>query len=381
MTIGQHWTATTAQAEFGNINHAVDLEVDGKSVVIDATGGGSAPQKNTWIGGQVSYVTCAIDAQAGNYNVFENENLGGVNDFCGTTGISFIGPGYLAYLNVVMQALGITSASNSIVALPNASVASGFNAFAGGNSFISEVLANGNSYISNATASAVTQFYQVTATAAHSFIVGAASLGTIDANGWENLYSVGVGTTANGAGNVNISGTYQVSGSQIGVGNLANVAAKSIVGNSSVSSAVPSALTVPATQAMLGDATIMYLSTANFNLANTDVASFAITLPTGFTRYLVARMQITGASGTLTTATAGLFTAAGGGGVAVASTQSITVSTASDATNNNTMPLTINNPGTQSYTVSGNPTLYLRVSTPEGVAATASVALQIVAVP
>ena len=54
----------------------------------------------------------------------------------------------------------------------------------------------------------------------------------------------------------------------------------------------------------------------NFNGANTDTP-IAIALPTGFTRYQVVGCIISGASHTLVTATAGLFTAPGGTGTAI----------------------------------------------------------------
>lgn len=113
-------------------------------------------------------------------------------------------------------------------------------------------------------------------------------------------------------------------------------------------------------------------ASVNFNSANTDNA-IAITLPSGFTRYKVDQAVISGASGTLTTATCGLFTATAAGGTAiVTSATAITVATASEGTNNNTQSLTVNNAGTQSYTTTP---LQFRVQTPQGVAATATVTI------
>ena len=119
----------------------------------------------------------------------------------------------------------------------------------------------------------------------------------------------------------------------------------------------------------------------NFNSANTDNA-IAITLPVGFTRYRVVGVQIDGASQTLTTATCGVFTATAAGGTAiVASGSAITVSTASEGTNNNMMGMTIVNANTTSYAVATVPTLYFRVQTAQGAAATASVTIQIQPLP
>jgi hypothetical protein len=109
----------------------------------------------------------------------------------------------------------------------------------------------------------------------------------------------------------------------------------------------------------------------NFNAVG-DTA-MAITLPTGFTRYTLGNIRISGASASLTTAQFGLFTAASGGGTAIISGgTAITVSTASDNTNNNAMIATPSNANTQSFTAA---TLYFRVTNAEGSAATAGVTL------
>ena len=113
-------------------------------------------------------------------------------------------------------------------------------------------------------------------------------------------------------------------------------------------------------------------ASVNFNAGAADTA-ITITLPTGMTRYRVVACSISGASATLTTATAGLFTAAGGGGTAVVTAASaITVSTASENTNNNMQGMTVNNSTSQSYTAA---TLYFRVATPQGSAATGTVSV------
>jgi hypothetical protein len=117
------------------------------------------------------------------------------------------------------------------------------------------------------------------------------------------------------------------------------------------------------------------LTGINFNAANTDNA-IIIPLPPGFSTYLVSALYLSDASGTLTTATCGLFTATGAGGTAIVTTgTAITVSTASANTNNNTQSFTINNAGTQSYNAA---TLYFRVQTAEGSAQTGNVTLFII---
>lgn len=122
---------------------------------------------------------------------------------------------------------------------------------------------------------------------------------------------------------------------------------------------------------------IEFTQTVDFNAGNTDT-QFPITLPAGMTKYRGNFVAIHGASGTLTTATAGMFTAAGGGGVTVVTTAAITVATASDATNNNAQQMSIVNAGTITFTA---PILYFRVTTPQGSAATAKVTVAILALP
>jgi hypothetical protein len=109
----------------------------------------------------------------------------------------------------------------------------------------------------------------------------------------------------------------------------------------------------------------------NFNSANSDNA-IAIPLPAGFTRYRIERVTISGASHSLTTATCGLFTAINAGGVAaVAGASAISVGATADATANNMQSLTLAS-GTTSFAAA---TLYFRVQTAEGAAATGDVAI------
>lgn len=116
----------------------------------------------------------------------------------------------------------------------------------------------------------------------------------------------------------------------------------------------------------------------NFNSSNND-NSIAITLPTGRTRYQVLDCIISNASHTLVTATAGLFTAASGGGVAIVTAASaISVSATTDATNNNSQAMTINNAGTETYTAT---TLFFRTAAAEGAAATGDVTVRIKPLP
>lgn len=114
-------------------------------------------------------------------------------------------------------------------------------------------------------------------------------------------------------------------------------------------------------------------ATVDFNTAGDTAITFV--LPRNWTRYNVNFVGLAGASHSLTTATAGLFTGAGGTGVAIVSAGTlITVSATADATNNNSQTLAVNNGNTTTYTVT---TLYFRVATPEGAAATATVTLNL----
>lgn len=112
----------------------------------------------------------------------------------------------------------------------------------------------------------------------------------------------------------------------------------------------------------------------NFNSANIDTA-IAITLPPGTTRYAVANVRISNASASLTTSTAGVFTGAGGTGVAICTTGAVTVSASATDTNNNMQAMTVNNVSSEAY---NDATIYFRVVTPQGSAATADVILVIV---
>ena len=121
-----------------------------------------------------------------------------------------------------------------------------------------------------------------------------------------------------------------------------------------------------------------YVDSVNFNSANTDTP-ITISLPAGATNYSVRQVFIANASGSLTTATCGLFTSTGGGGVAIVSGGSaITVSSSAANTNNNMMSLTVNNGSTQSF---NKTTLYFRVGTAQGVAVAASVLVYIQVLP
>lgn len=114
----------------------------------------------------------------------------------------------------------------------------------------------------------------------------------------------------------------------------------------------------------------------NFNAGNADTA-IALTMPTGFTRLFPFRVNITNASHTLVTATFGVFPATAGAGLAIVSGGSaVTVSATADATTNNAQ--TFATPGTASYlaaSLATPNTVYARIGTAEGAAATADVCM------
>lgn len=111
------------------------------------------------------------------------------------------------------------------------------------------------------------------------------------------------------------------------------------------------------------------------NMNSVADTTFNIQLPTGFTRFRIHALGITHASADLTAATTvqyGLFTATGGGGTAVITSQNSTISSTAESTNNNAQFLS------PSITASlNNSSLFFRVTTAHGSAATADVTLQI----
>ena len=111
------------------------------------------------------------------------------------------------------------------------------------------------------------------------------------------------------------------------------------------------------------------LTGVNFNSATTDNA-VNITLPTGVTTYKVQSVTVWGANHTLTTATAGLFTTAGGTG-AICADQAMTNTSGTADTALNMQDLTIAS-ATTAFT---DTSLFFRIGTAEGTAATANVTI------
>jgi hypothetical protein len=150
--------------------------------------------------------------------------------------------------------------------------------------------------------------------------------------------------------------------------------ANTIKGNNTNATATVADLTVPQAQSMLGMSIFtVKLTGVNFNAANTD-NPISITLPSGFTRYSVASCVLSGASGSLSTATCAMYTNASAGGVVVFGSTAITVTSSAENTINNTQIITPSALITESFNVA---TLYFRTLTAEGIAQTGNVTLYI----
>jgi len=148
---------------------------------------------------------------------------------------------------------------------------------------------------------------------------------------------------------------------------LSQMAGNTIKGNNTGSTANASDLSVAQTQTLLAQGFVAIKGVVDFNVGATDTA-ISFTLPTGFTRWRWGFATISGASASISTATFGVFTATGGGGTAlVAAGTAITVTASAEDTNNNMMLVTPANQNTQSH---NQTTIYFRVGTPQGSAAT-----------
>jgi hypothetical protein len=144
----------------------------------------------------------------------------------------------------------------------------------------------------------------------------------------------------------------------------------------------PGHLMLAVTDGVIGDAGVTFNNTlgefradfigVNFNVANTDFP-ILINLPAGYTRWIARFVRLSAASGTLTTATCGVFTGPGATGLQIVSSGSaITVNTNLADTNNNAQVFTTNNSGTLAYS---STEIYFRVQTPQGNTATGNVSV------
>ena len=108
----------------------------------------------------------------------------------------------------------------------------------------------------------------------------------------------------------------------------------------------------------------------NFNSANTD-NPININLPSGYTRYRIATIRLSGANATLSTATCGVFTSTGGSGATIVTGgTAITVTqTGIDAVNNMQF-FTVQNQNTTAFS---DTVIYFRVVGAQGSVGTGNV--------
>lgn len=146
-------------------------------------------------------------------------------------------------------------------------------------------------------------------------------------------------------------------------------------GNDLIVSSITTRATTPGSTGVLerGPSYII-VKGVNFNAANTDTV-VTFTLPPGVARYAVGSVWLANASASISTATVSVRTGAGATGATIAAAQAITVTATATDTVNNAQSLTLTNAGTESY---NDTTLYIRVGTAQGSAATADVILNLV---
>lgn len=108
-----------------------------------------------------------------------------------------------------------------------------------------------------------------------------------------------------------------------------------------------------------------------FSVANTDF-QLQVVLPTNFTRFRPALLEISNPSATLGSSTISLWTGAGATGLQIVTSTATTITTASGNTNNNAQTFT---PGQVATIAVSASTVYFRVMNAAGSAASADVVL------
>lgn len=191
-------------------------------------------------------------------------------------------------------------------------------------------------------------------------------------------------TFGNGASNFAVTNNYLSTGTiTIGTGStnyaLSNNIACTVTDNSKAGGSYLTPITnITDFQSQIAEGLLYLKATGvNFNSGSTDTA-VPVSLPTGMTRFAMNIMTISNASHSLSTATIGLFGTTGGGSPTLIADSAITVTSSSDATNNNYQQFA--GSATTSYVVANlahTPNIYVRVGTPEGSAATGDVTIMI----
>ncbi len=126
---------------------------------------------------------------------------------------------------------------------------------------------------------------------------------------------------------------------------------------------------------IIGQSPIPRLVLKTVNANSIADSSIVVRLPPGFTRYRVTRITVLNPSTSLTTAAAAVYTAATAGGVAVASPQAlIGLTTNTVNTAGNAIDLTLALAAATFFTAA---TLYFRITTAQGSAATVDVVIEI----
>ena len=186
--------------------------------------------------------------------------------------------------------------------------------------------------------------------------------------------------TGSNGGNPTIStsaGSLAITPAVVGAAGInGSMAANTIKCNNTGSPATSIDCTVPQAQALLASGVITFVATGvNANSANTDT-SITITLPTGASKYRMQGVFSYNPSTSLTNATAGVFTGAGGTGTTVVTNVALSALTTNTAgANGSLLAHTVVNVNSAFF---NSGTLFYRIGTAQGGAATVDVVIQIV---